>query len=195
MSRNTVTIPLHEGTGRIVHTQAARDARLLGLFESKSLHRALRRSTKLNLQSVAALAVEELEAPPPKPTKSSLRSDPVAIHGRLVEGLPGLALFVSSALAFESLQEALPYFDVSAKTAWEKLDATLNPSQSEQALRLARVATQAAELFGSAEAGRKYLRTPNFALGGATPLDLLRTGQGEQLVLAELQSQAAGGPV
>jgi putative toxin-antitoxin system antitoxin component (TIGR02293 family) len=195
MGRNTVTIPVREGAGRFVPTQAARDARLLGLFESKSLHRALRRSTKLNLQSVAALAVEELEAPPPKSTKASLRSDPVAIHGRLVEGLPGLALFVSSALAFESLQEALPYFDVSAKTAWEKLDATLNPSQSEQALRLARVATQAAELFGSAEAGRKYLRTPNFALGGATPLDLLRTGQGEQLVLAELQAQAAGGPV
>ncbi len=194
MSRNTTSAVVRELLGRFVPTQAARDARLLGLFESKSLHRALRRSTKLNLQSVAALAVEELEAAPARP-KASAASDPVAIHGRLVEGLPGLALFVSSALAFESLQEALPYFDVSAKTAWEKLDATLNPSQSEQALRLARVATQAAELFGSAEAGRKYLRTPNFALGGATPLDLLRTGQGEQLVLAELQAQAAGGPV
>lgn len=194
MSRNTVTIPMHESAGRFVPTQAARDARLLGLFESKSLHRALRRSAKLNLQSVAALAVEELEADLPR-TKTSIFYDPLGIHERLVEGLPGLALFVSSALAFESLQEALPYFDVSAKTAWEKLDSTLNPSQSEQALRLARVATQAAELFGSAEAGRKYLRTPNFALGGATPLDLLRTGQGEQLVLAELQAQAAGGPV
>jgi putative toxin-antitoxin system antitoxin component (TIGR02293 family) len=68
-------------------------------------------------------------------------------------------------------------------------------AQSKQALRLARVATQAAELFGSAEAVRKFLRTPNFALGGATPLDLLRTGQGEQLVLAELQAPAASGRV
>jgi putative toxin-antitoxin system antitoxin component (TIGR02293 family) len=189
------TVDMNRGSaGRQVPTQAARDARLLGLFESKDLQRALRRSGKLNLQSVASLAVEELEAAPPT-RKASIASDPVAIHGRLVEGLPGLALFVSSALAFESLQEALPYFDVSAKTAWEKLDTTLNPAQSEQALRLARVATQAAELFDSAAAGRKYLRTPNFALGGATPLDLLRTGQGEQLVLAELQAQAAGGPV
>lgn len=194
MRRNTVPATTREGAGRHVTTQAARDARLLSLFESKNLQRALRRSAKLNLQSVASLAVEEFEAALPT-KKTSTASDPVAIHGRLVEGLPGLALFVSSALAFESLQEALPYFDVSAKTAWEKLDTTLNPSQGEQALRLARVATQAAELFGSAEAGRKYLRTPNFALGGATPLDLLRTGQGEQLVLAELQAQAAGGPV
>jgi len=195
MSRIPVVGAFREApTGRFVPSQASRDARLLGLFQSKSLHRALRRSTKLNLQSVALLAVEELEAEP-VPPKSAASSDAVAIHGRLVQGLPGLALFVSSALAFESLQEALPYFDVSAKTAWEKLDATLNPAQSEQALRLARVATQAAELFGSADAGRKYLRTPNFALGGATPLELLRTGQGEQLVLAELQAQAAGGPV
>ncbi len=194
MSRSFATGASRETSGRFVSSQAARDARLLGLFQSKNLHRALRRSTKLNLQSVAALAVEELEAAMPQ-SKKPVAADPVAIHGRLVEGLPGLALFVSSALAFESLQEALPYFDVSAKTAWEKLDATLNSAQSEQALRLARVATQAAELFGSAEAGRKYLRTPNFALGGATPLDLLRTAQGEHLVLAELQAQAAGGPV
>jgi Protein of unknown function (DUF2384) len=40
-----------------------------------------------------------------------------------------------------------------------------------------------------------YLRTPNFALGGAVPRDLLKTAEGEQLVLAELQAQAAGGPV
>jgi len=53
----------------------------------------------------------------------------------------------------------------------------------------------AAELMGSAEDGRRYLRTPNFALGGATPLDLLKTAEGEQLVLAELQTQADGGPV
>ncbi len=175
-------------------SQASRDSRLLRLFHSKTLHRELRRSTKLNLQSVASLAVEELAAEP-VPSRAGRRSDSLAIHGQLVDGLPGLALFVASALAFESLQEALPYFDLTAKTAWQKLESILNPAQSEQALRLARVATQSAELFGSAEAGRKYLRTPNFALGGATPLELLRTGQGEQLVLAELHTQAAGGPV
>jgi len=37
--------------------------------------------------------------------------------------------------------------------------------------------------------------TPNFPLGGATPLELLKTGYGEPLVLGELQAQAAGGPV
>jgi hypothetical protein len=53
----------------------------------------------------------------------------------------------------------------------------------------------ASELLGSPEAGRQYLRTTNFALGGVTPLGLLKTAEGEQLVLNELQTQAAGGPV
>jgi uncharacterized protein (DUF2384 family) len=109
--------------------------------------------------------------------------------------LPGQALFVASGLALDTLAEALPFFQLTAKTAWQKLDVTLSSSQSEQALRLSRIAVMAAELMGSAEEGRRYLRTRNFALGGATPLDLLRTAEGEQLVLAELQAQADGGPV
>ena len=175
-------------------SQAALDARLLGVYASKSLRRTLRGAVKLNLPALAARATEEL-ADSASGADVKLHADPMTIHERLVRGLPGQALFVSSALAFESLQEALPFFEVSAKTAWEKLETTLTASQSEQALRLGRVATRAAELFASAEAGRRYLKTPNFALGGATPLELLRTAQGEQLVLAELQSQDAGGPV
>ena len=116
-------------------------------------------------------------------------------HRRLVEGLPGQSLFVASGLAFDTLAEALPFLHVTAKTAWQKLDSNLSSSQSEQALRLGRIAVMAAELIGSAEEGRRYLRTPNFALGGATPLELLKTAEGEQLVLAELQAQADGGPV
>jgi uncharacterized protein (DUF2384 family) len=61
--------------------------------------------------------------------------------------------------------------------------------------RSGRIAVMAAELMGSAEEGSLYLRTPNFALGGGTPLELLTTAKGEQLVLAELQAQADGGPV
>jgi uncharacterized protein (DUF2384 family) len=49
--------------------------------------------------------------------------------------------------------------------------------------------------MGSLDAARAFLRTPNFALGGALPRELLKTAEGEQLVLSELQTQAAGGPV
>jgi putative toxin-antitoxin system antitoxin component (TIGR02293 family) len=125
----------------------------------------------------------------------------VIIWGRARTGVctaaadPGQSLFVASGLAFDTLAEALPFLHVTAKTAWQKLDANLSSSQSEQALRLGRVAVMAAQLMGSAEEGRRYLRTPNFALSGTTPLELLKTAEGEQLVLAELQAQADGGPV
>jgi hypothetical protein len=53
----------------------------------------------------------------------------------------------------------------------------------------------AREVFDSAGAACEYLRTPNFALGGAVPRELLKTAEGEQLVLSEIQAQLEGGPV
>ena len=126
-------------------------------------------------------------------TNSSLEQ--MQVHQSIVDGLPGEALYIASAMAFDSLQEALPFFDVSAKTARLRVGDVLPANQGEIALRIGRVLTMAGDLFGSLEVARQYLRTPNFALGGNVPRDLLKTGEGEQLVLAELQTQAAGGPV
>jgi uncharacterized protein (DUF2384 family) len=72
---------------------------------------------------------------------------------------------------------------------------TLAPNEGEIALRIGRVLTIAADALGSLDAARQYLRTPNFALAGAAPRELLRTAEGEQIVLAEIQAQAEGGPV
>jgi putative toxin-antitoxin system antitoxin component (TIGR02293 family) len=167
------------------------DTRLLTLFRSKAIRRSLREQPKLNLGLIAARA--QLELATATPHGASV--DALRVHRELVAGLPGQALFIAAALAFESLAEALPYFDLSIKTAWQKLDNGLSRSESEQALRLSRVATLATELLGSTEAGRRYLHTPNFALGGSMPLELLKTAEGEQLVLTELQTQGGGGPV
>jgi len=170
------------------------DAALLKVFASTGVRRALQDQHRLNLAALGEQAFRAVEtllnAPIHEPDGGALTT-----HRRLVEGVPGHALFVAAGLAFDRLIEALPFFHLTAKTAWQKLDLVLSSSQSEQALRLSRIAVMAAELMGSAEAGRRYLRTHNFALGGATPLELLRTAEGEQLVLAELQAQADGGPV
>jgi putative toxin-antitoxin system antitoxin component (TIGR02293 family) len=170
------------------------DAALMKVFASRAVRRALRDQQRLNLAALGEHAFRAVEL--------SLRgqvnlfgAEALTTHRRLVEGLPGQSLFVASGLAFDTLAEALPFLDLTAKTAWQKLDANLSSSQSEQALRLGRIAVMAAELMGSSEDGRRYLRTPNFALGGVTPLELLKTAEGEQLVLAELQAQADGGPV
>jgi putative toxin-antitoxin system antitoxin component (TIGR02293 family) len=120
---------------------------------------------------------------------------PLEIHHEVARGLPGHALFVSASMGFDTMSEAWEFFDVSNKTMRRRLDEQLSVEQSEHALRLATVAGIAADYFGSPEAGKRYLHTRNFALGGETPINLLRTATGEDLVLQELQTQIDGGPV
>jgi putative toxin-antitoxin system antitoxin component (TIGR02293 family) len=171
------------------------DHRVLRLFNSKSLKRNLRDQAKVNLAVLWSLTVKALmeDRQTSAPVEAPMQQ--LDIHQSIVEGLPGEALLISSAMAFDSMQEALPFFEVSAKTARGRVGDVLPASQGEMALRIGRVLTFAWDLFGSLEIARQYLRTPNFALGGAIPRDLLRTSEGEQVILAELQTQAAGGPV
>jgi putative toxin-antitoxin system antitoxin component (TIGR02293 family) len=171
------------------------DSRVLRIFNSKTLKRHLRDQGKVNFALIWALIMKAMsdDREHPVSTKPSLQQ--LDIHQSLIDGLPGEALLISSAMAFDSMQEALPFFEVSAKTARARLTELLPPAQGEVALRIGRVLTMAADLFGSLDMARQYLRTPNFALGGAIPRDLLKTGEGEQIVIAELQTQASGGPV
>jgi putative toxin-antitoxin system antitoxin component (TIGR02293 family) len=171
------------------------DHRVLRLFNSKELKKNLRGPGKVNLAVLWSLTVKALTEDRHTPVRAEAPRQQLDIHRSLIEGLPGEALFISSAMAFDSMQEALPFFEVSAKTARARVGEVLPASQGEMALRIGRVLTIAWDLFGSLEIARQYLRTPNFALGGAVPRDLLRTGEGEQVVLSELQTQAAGGPV
>ena len=173
--------------------RSASDRRVLDLFASRALERTLRDQGKTNLEAVWQQASKELQAPVP----ASRRPAPGAldVHRRIVSGLPGIALVIASAMVYDSMAEALPLFDLSPKTAKQRMWQTLAPNEGEIALRIGRVLTLAGDALGSLEAARQYLRTPNFALGGAAPRDLLRTAEGEQIVLAEIQAQSEGGPV
>ena len=170
------------------------DAALLPTFDSKTVRRQLKDAPKLKIAELGARVYKQIRFLA-QDTRGEPDVDVLHVHRRLIAGLPGQALFVAAALAFDTLGEALPYFDMTPKTAWLKLDGALSTAQGEQAMRLGRAAVLAAAVLGSHEPGRRYLRTPNFALGGVTPLELLRTAEGEQMVLSELQTQADGGPV
>ncbi len=171
------------------------DQRVLRVFANKTLRRTLRERTKLNFPVLWALTAKALEAD--HLARPAVNEPPGQwdIHRSIIAGLPGEALFISSAMAFDSMREALPFFEVSAKTARLRLGSLLAAGEGEMALRIGRVLVVAGDALGSFAAGRHYLRTPNFALGGNIPRDLLKTAEGEQLVLVELQTQAAGGPV
>jgi uncharacterized protein (DUF2384 family) len=177
--------------------RSAIDRQVLHVFADRNIHRRLREHSKVNLEilwtQVAAALQQEKQKSLTRFRRPTLgQSD---IHQWIVDGLPGEALFMASAMAFDSMQEALPFFGVSAKTARAKVGMLLPPALGEVALRIGRVLAMAGNTFQSLGMAHQYLRTPNFALGGAVPRDMLKTSEGEQLVLAELQTQADGGPV
>jgi putative toxin-antitoxin system antitoxin component (TIGR02293 family) len=68
----------------------------------------------------------------------------------------------------------------------------LTVEETDRALRLARVGAQAERVFGDPEKAGRWLRKPSPALAGQTPMSLLRTETGAQLV-AELLGQIAHG--
>ena len=58
-----------------------------------------------------------------------------------------------------------------------------------------RVLAAATVVFKSEAAASRYMTTANFALGGATPLEVLKRPGGEAAVIGELQTQDEAGPV
>jgi putative toxin-antitoxin system antitoxin component (TIGR02293 family) len=67
-----------------------------------------------------------------------------------------------------------------------KRAARLTPEQSDRIARTASVVAFAQRVFGDVDVARAWLLTPNPALAYRVPLQLLRTGNGAQLVEAVL---------
>ena len=64
-----------------------------------------------------------------------------------------------------------------------KEEGRFQPDESDRLLRASRLFAKALELFeGDAESARQWLLTPQPALGGATPISVLRTEVGAQEV-------------
>jgi putative toxin-antitoxin system antitoxin component (TIGR02293 family) len=70
--------------------------------------------------------------------------------------------------------------------ARRKKEGTLNSEETAKLVRLARVIERAEEVFEDLEASRDWLKSPNAALSGATPLSLLDTDIGAESVMDTL---------
>lgn len=70
--------------------------------------------------------------------------------------------------------------------ARHKKEGMLNSEESAKLVRLARVVERAKEVFEDFEAALNWLKSPNAALSGATPLSLLDTDIGAESVLDTL---------
>ena len=71
-------------------------------------------------------------------------------------------------------------------------DARLTVEESDRAARLARVIALATEVLGTTEKASSWLRTPNRALGGELPIDVLDTDPGYRSVEEVLYAIAYG---
>lgn len=77
--------------------------------------------------------------------------------------------------------------DIPARTlARRKQEGMLNREESAKLVRLAQVAERAGEVFQDVDASLDWLKSPNAAMGGATPLSLLDTGIGADSVMDAL---------
>ena len=172
--------------------RAAIDTRVIALFDNVSLQSHVRRLDKVELSSVWRLTQQVLSR---KATSIAQPLSPIEVHKRLLEGLAGETLLVSSAMFLSTLADAEKFFGLSFKTIKARLGGSLDTAASERAMRAARATMTAAEVLGSYDAARAYMHTRNFALGGATPAELVKTSDGERIALNELHAQAEGGPL
>jgi len=118
------------------------------------------------------------------------------VHRQLIKGLPGISLALAGSLTHETIEDLTDFFGITPKTFRGRLrQEHLGLDESERALRSTRVTLAATEVFGGFDQAREYLRTKNFALGGARPIDLIQTAEGERVVLNELQAQAHSAPL
>jgi putative toxin-antitoxin system antitoxin component (TIGR02293 family) len=113
-------------------------------------------------------------------------------------GTPALVAMISRGLPFgelETLREQLDlpldrlagYLGVARATLHRrKLAGTLTPDESDKVLRFARLLGQAMKVFGGIPEAREWLRTSQFGLGGAVPLEFAGTEVGAREVEALL---------
>ena len=97
---------------------------------------------------------------------------------------------------FSLIKDVTPFSDdnwaeilnVSPKSLhrYKQSSKQFKPLQSEKIVEIAEVTEAGVEVFGDIERFSLWLNTPNFALGGMKPFELLKDSYGKELVQTEL---------
>ncbi|MFL6193074.1 MAG: antitoxin Xre/MbcA/ParS toxin-binding domain-containing protein [Thermoanaerobaculia bacterium] len=113
---------------------------------------------------------------------------------RRVDSPEDLKDWIREGLPFESLERVMDQYDINREEisaaldlpprtlARRKQEHRLRRDESDRLFRLVRIATRAAEVLGNREKAARWLHTPNRALGGVKPLELLDTDLGSRQV-------------
>lgn len=107
--------------------------------------------------------------------------------GKIREGIPAAAVESILSVVHLSQAELAQALGIPERTlARRKREGVLNSEESSKLLRLARVVSRASEVFDDPAASVDWLKSPNAALRGNTPLSLLDTDVGAENVLDTL---------
>lgn len=102
-------------------------------------------------------------------------------------GIPSAAVGFLSRSIRVSQSDLATALDIPERTlARRKREGMLNSEESAKLVRLARVVERAAEVFEDFDAALDWLKSPNAAVSGATPLSLLDTDIGAESVMDTL---------
>ena len=156
---------------------------------------------RLNESGITDVIVEYVGAIGDSPRERNIEFATVQCRDNPVEQIRGgydYASITQLANAFDTTMEAtisvlgLPRSTIKKK----QMDAQpLSPAISDQIYRANRVFAQCMDLFGEKEATNRWLQRAHPSLNGATPLSLLDTTAGYEMVLDELERINNGVPV
>ncbi|MEQ9104898.1 MAG: DUF2384 domain-containing protein [Rhodothermales bacterium] len=102
---------------------------------------------------------------------------------KVAEGLPTYALERVRERLSVSRKEFSDIIQISERTLSRRAkERALPVDESERVYRLSRLMELAARVLGSEDDARDWMKESNFALGGAIPLEYVRTEPGAELV-------------
>ena len=120
----------------------------------------------------------------------------IDLHRQIETGVPGKAI-PNLILTLDFTREDFSTLLGRARKTLNELEqrAHLSRSDSDLLYRIARTIVYAVSVFGETDYAVQWLKAPNEALGGAAPLNLIATVEGDELVRTELGAVEHGLPV
>lgn len=119
----------------------------------------------------------------------------IELHREIETGVPGKAI-PNLLLVLDSTREDFSELLGRARKTLNELEQRphLSRADSDLLYRIARALVAAVSVFGEADYAVQWLKEPNEALGGAVPLKLLATVEGDEIVRTELGAIEHGLP-
>ena len=127
-------------------------------------------------------------------TYDEFLADKMLMRLVIQEGIPYRVFSLIQDITPLTEEDWAELLDLSTKSMhrYKQQAKVFRPIQSEKIIEMAEVTKIGIDFFGDREKFKSWLLIPNFALGNARPIDLLKDSYGKEMVVAELTRVAHG---